>query len=110
MGSSKGYFKANSILESVIALCIISIGLTVAVMVFSQVFNPKNSRQYASENKANSLFYMLQTNRDSVHLENYAPGLKINETALEDRLFEISIEYTDSSKYIHKKNFYIQYE
>lgn len=61
MELSKGYFKANSILESVIALSIISICLYIAVIVFSQVFSPRTSaKYYASQNRVGELFFLFE--------------------------------------------------
>ena len=59
--------EANSILESVVALSIISICLFIAVMVFASVFNERTSvRHFEKQHRANELFYLLQVRADSV--------------------------------------------
>lgn len=97
---------ANSILESVIALCIISICLSAAVMVYAMVFNPSNSVHfYKTQNKANALFYILQVDGDSL-LAAEGNKLQIEDEAVgRSRLY--SLKYADSIGKPIEKQFYI---
>jgi len=67
----KKYYKANSIIESVIALTIISICIYIAIMVYANVFSPKTSiHQYSRQNKINEQFYLLQL-QEEVPIETH---------------------------------------
>jgi hypothetical protein len=108
MGSSKKYckLKGNSILESVIALTIISICLYVAVMVYASVFSPKTSAGfYSGQHAADELFFLMQVRDDSV--SNEMPGTKIEEEWLNTSLKHITVERTDSAGVTTTKNYYI---
>lgn len=101
--------KANSILESVIALCIISICLYIAIMVFAAIFSSRTSAKfYNTQNKVNELFYLSQLKNDSLTIENKDDNLFIEEEILNDGVKKISIRYKDSSKFEFEKNFYVQ--
>lgn len=108
MDCLKKYFSvaANSILESVIALCIISICLSAAVMVYAMVFNPSNSVHfYKAQNKANAMFFILQIDADSLLA---AEGNKLqieNEAVGRSRYY--SVRYADSTGKPFEKQFYI---
>lgn len=108
MVSSKGFFRANSILESMIALTIISVCLYIAILIFAQVFSIKTSaKYYTSRSSVNELFYLFDLKSDSMVFENYNANLKIEEDFLNNSLKEITVEYTDSTKNIYRKVFYI---
>lgn len=101
----KKYYKANSILESVIALAIISICLYIAMMVYANVFSKKTSIvAYSQQNKMNEMFYLLQVSDDSLQTVNEE---NINIEWINTNLQEITIESADSSDYGIKKHFYI---
>lgn len=101
--------KANSILESVIALCIISICLYFAIMIFASVFSTRTSAKfYNTQNKINELFYLSQLQNDSLTNESKDKNFNIEEEILNDRLKKISIHYKDSSQFEFEKSFYVQ--
>lgn len=108
---SKKYYKlpANSILESVIALTIISVCLYFAVMIFASVYTPKTSAKfYSTQNKVNELFYLSELKSDSIKNESDNENLIINEETVNDNLKKISIEYKDSTQFKFEKSFYVQ--
>ncbi len=100
--------KANSILESVIALTIISICLYFAIMIFTVVFTSRTSAKfYGTQNKINEMFFLSQLKYDSLKIQNTNDNLTIEEENINDRLKKIHIHYRDSTKYEFDKNFYI---
>lgn len=100
--------KANSILESVIALSIISVCLYIAIMVFSAVFAPKTSPKfYSTQNRINELFYLAQLKNDSLNYENLNEDLILEEEKITPTMRKIDIQYQDSLKIQYKKSFYI---
>lgn len=108
---SKKYYKlpANSILESVIALTIISICLYFAIMIFASVYTPKTSAKfYSTQNKVNELFYLSELKNDSIVNESKDENLIIKEEIVNDNLKKISVEYKDSTQYKFEKSFYVQ--
>ena len=99
---------ANSILESVIALCIIAVCLYVAIMVYAQVFTAKTSpRFYNSKNKVAEIYYLYQVNPDSI-LSAENGNFIIKQESLDNHLEELTIEYKDSSGVKLNSNYYIQ--
>jgi hypothetical protein len=95
---------ANSILESVIALTIISICLAVAVTVYAAVFNPRTSvGSYNKQNEINEMFFLLQVKKDSLSEDS---GFVIK-SETHGNLTEYNIAYPDSTKTGTKKHFYI---
>ncbi|HEX7871028.1 MAG TPA: hypothetical protein VF455_13045 [Chryseobacterium sp.] len=108
---SKKYYNlpANSILESVIALTIISICLYFAVMIFASVYTPKTSAKfYSTQNKVNELFYLSELKNDSISNENDNENLLIEEESINERLKKISVHYKDSTQFKFEKSFYVQ--
>lgn len=108
---SKKYYNlaANSILESVIALTIISICLYFAVMIFASVYTPKTSAKfYSTQNKVNELFYLSELKSDSISNENENENLMIEEESVNDELKKISVQYKDSTQFKFEKSFYVQ--
>lgn len=111
MESLKKYYnlKANSILESMIALTIISICLSIAVMIFAGVFTPRTSAKfYNTQNRVNELFYLAQMRTDSLTNENDDEDLFVEEEIIQDGLKKITIEYKDSTQFKFEKSFYVQ--
>lgn len=103
-----GNLKASSILESVIALSIISVCLAIAIMVLSAVFTPKTSPKfYNTRNKVNELFYLTQLRSDSLYYENEQENLIIEEENLTPGLKKIDIRYQDSLQIKYNNSFYI---
>lgn len=101
--------KANSILESVIALTIISICLYFAIMIFAAVFTPRTSTKfYDTQNKINEIFFLAQLKNDSLIYENEDDKLLIEEENISDDLKKMTIQYKDSSKFQFDKSFYVQ--
>lgn len=99
---------ANSILESVIALTIISICLYFAVLIFASVYTPKTSAKfYGTQNKVNELFYLSELKSDSISNEGEDENLLIEEETVNDNLKKISIKYKDSTQFKFEKNFYV---
>jgi len=108
---SKKYYNlpANSILESVIALTIISICLYFAIMIFASVYTPKTSAKfYSTQNKVNELFYLSELKNDSISNENDNENLLIEEESINERLKKISVQYKDSTQFKFEKSFYVQ--
>nr|WP_199001218.1 hypothetical protein [Flavobacterium sp. ASV13] len=108
---SRKYYKlpANSILESVIALTIISICLYFAIMIFASVYTPKTSAKfYSTQNKVNELFYLSELKNDSIINEGENENLIIKEENINDHLQKISVEYKDSAQFKFEKSFYVQ--
>ena len=102
-------FKANSILESVIALTIISICLYFAVMIFATVFTPRTSAKfYTTQNKVNELFFIVQLKKDSLKFEAENKNITIQEEDINESLKKITLNYKDSSHIHIDKSFYIQ--
>ncbi len=102
-------FRANSILESVIALSIISVCLYFAVMIFAAVFTSKTSSNfYGTQNKVNEMFYLIQLNNDSLINASLDNNLEIKQNSTNQGVKEINLKYKDSSKFEFYKNFYIQ--
>lgn len=107
----KKYYSlpANSILESVIALTIISICLYFAIMIFASVYTPKTSAKfYSTQNKVNEFFYLSELKNDSVSNENDNENLLIEEESINERLKKISVQYKDSTQFKFEKSFYVQ--
>ncbi|MCD0464722.1 hypothetical protein [Flavobacterium sp. ENC] len=101
--------KANSILESVIALTIISICLYFAILVFASVFTPRTSAKfYSTQNKVNELFFLSQLKNDSLQYESQDENLLIEEEVINDRLKKISVQYKDSLQFKFEKSFYVE--
>lgn len=112
MESLKKYYdvEANSILESVIALTIISICLSIAITIFAVVFTPRTSAKfYNTQNKVNELFYLSLLKNDSLINENQDENLVVEEEILEEGLKMITIQYKDSTQFNFEKSFYVQY-
>ena len=105
MGLSKKYCNASSLLESVIALTIISICLYIAVLVFATVFNNRTSvRFYTTQNCGNEFFFLSQTASDSLA---EVSGLQYETESFSEGFQKISIQYQDSTKTNFESNFYI---
>lgn len=99
--------KANSILESVISLSIISICLFIAVMIYSVVFTPKTSSGfYVSKNKADELFFLMQLEQDSIYLneQDYSIAEEWQSTFLK----RVTIKAKDSIGVSEEKKYYIR--
>ncbi|MFD1602343.1 hypothetical protein ACFSJW_22070 [Flavobacterium artemisiae] len=106
----KKYCKlsANSLLESVIALTIISICLYFAVMIFASVYTSKTSAKfYSTQNKVNEFFYLSQIKNDSL-LNDENENLFIEEESINENLKKILIQYKDSTQFKFEKSFYVQ--
>lgn len=111
MVSLKKYYnvKANSLLESVIALTIISICLYFAILIFASVFTPRTSvKFYNTQNKVNEMFFLSQLKNDSLQYENEDPNLLIEEEIVNERLKKISVQYKDSTQFQFEKSFYVE--
>lgn len=107
MALSRRYYNANSILESVIALTIISVCLYVAIMVYASVFSPKASAAfYIARNKTGSQFFLLQLDSDMVPQD----GITISETWINTHLKQVEIQVKDQLGKNDKRNFYIHGE
>lgn len=101
--------KANSILESVIALTIISICLYFAILIFASVFTPRTSAKfYNTQNKVNELFFLSQLKNDSLQYESPNENLLIEEEIVNDHLKKISVQYKDSTQFKFEKSFYVE--
>jgi len=100
--------SANSLLESVIALTIISVCLYFAIMIFASVYTPKTSAKfYSTQNKVNELFYLSQIKIDSI-ANDENENLLIEEESINENLKKISVQYKDSTQFQFEKTFYVQ--
>lgn len=112
MAFIKKYYKinGNSILESVIALSIISVCLYIAVLVYSSVFSPKTAPKfYVTSNKLDELFFLMQIKDDSIsNIDNN--GLIIEDEYINTHLKHVTVTYKDSIKNSFKKEYYINLE
>lgn len=109
MASSKNYYsvKANSLLESVIALCIITICLYLASMVYAAIFTANTtSRFYMSRNKMDEAFFLMQTDQDSL-LEKYENDRWKIEKEYYGGAERLIITYRDSLQIYPLKRYYI---
>jgi hypothetical protein len=105
MALLKKYYSANSLLESVMALAIISTCLYIAIMVYANVFTKKTAIiAYSNQNKMNEMFYLLQVSEDSLQQVN---NENINSEWINTNLQEITIKSTDSLDLGINKHFYI---
>lgn len=100
--------QANSLLESVIALSIISVCLYIAVLVYSSVFSPKTSPKfYGTSNQLDELFFLMQVQNDSLNsIDN--PNLVIEETFENTNLKHVIIKYKDSANSTFEKEYFVQ--
>lgn len=108
MGCSKKYcnLPANSLLESVLALSIISICLYIAVMVFAAVFTPRISAKfYATQNQVNAIFFELQAENDSLQQND---AIEMQEENIENTVRKVTIRYKDSTNIGYERQFYVQ--
>ncbi|MCO6173432.1 hypothetical protein NHF50_00080 [Flavobacterium sp. NRK F10] len=104
MGFLKKYYKANSIIESVMALTIISICIYIAILVYANVFTPKTSMaHYSKQNILSRQFYELQLQEE---LPNTAI-ISVEENWLNTNLKEVTVQYKDSIDKSVQKQFYI---
>lgn len=111
MVSLKKYYslKANSILESVIALTIISICFYFTILIFATVFTPRTSvKYYNTQNKINELFFLSQIKNDSLLNDNENKNLTIEEEYISENLKKTTIRFKDSAQFKFEKTFYIQ--
>lgn len=111
MAFSKKSFRlaANSILESVIALSIISVCLYIAVLIFAAVFTPRTSaRFYSTQNKVNELFFLAQLRSDSLLYESQDDNLLIEEEEISAGVLKLSVQFKDSADFKFEKTFYVQ--
>jgi len=100
--------SANSLLESVIALTIISVCLYFAVMIFASVYTPKTAAKfYSTQNKVNELFYLSQIKNDSI-ANDENENLLIEEETVNENLKKVSVQYKDSTQFKFEKTFYVQ--
>jgi hypothetical protein len=109
MAYRKKYFRVsgNSILESVIALSIISICLYVALLVYASVFSPRTSpRYYMSRNQMDELFFLIQVQEDSLN-GVVSDSIIMEEDFLNANLKKITVRNRDTLKAVSGKEFYI---
>ena len=93
-------------LESVIALSIISICMYIAILIFATVFTPRTSAKfYATQNSINAVFFQAQVNKDSLLQSDQ---MQFEEEQLEGSLKKITVRYKDSMKVEYEKSFYVQ--
>lgn len=110
MACRKRYFSysANSILESVIALSIISICLYIALLVYASVFSPKTAPKfYNSRNQADEQFFLMQLNNDSLQ-NNPDENLIVEEEYINASLKKVTLKRKDSLQAVSRKSYFIQ--
>lgn len=102
---------ANSLLESVVALSIISVCLYIAIMVYATVFSPKTSaKYYNSQNKTSEAFYAIQLAQDSITADYDTANWEIEEEESTGNLKKVTVKYKDSVMSYPEKSFYIANE
>jgi Ca2+/H+ antiporter len=102
--------KANSLLESVIALSIISICLYIAVLIYSSVFTTRTSAKfYIEQNKTDELFFLTQVQQDTL-LEKFENDNWIINEEQEGKIKKITVKYKDSLQSYPEKSYYIANE
>ena len=100
----------NSLLESVMALSIISICLYIAMMVYAAAFTPKTSLKfYSNNNKINEAFFLLQINNDTLTDKLNNDNWTVEEDVSGD-FKKVTITYKDSIQTYHNRKFYIASE
>lgn len=99
--------KAESVLESVIALSIISICLYISILVYASVFSSKtSSKYYVARNKISSIYYLSQVEEDSLEQVDDA-NLLIEKEWVTPSLQKINIAYKDTLLAPISFNFFI---
>lgn len=99
--------RANSLMESVVALSIISVCLYIAIMIYAAVFTPKTSaRFYNSFNKTSEVFFAMQLAQDSLTEKYASENWQIEEEGV-GAAKKITITYKDSLQAYPQRSFYI---
>jgi hypothetical protein len=104
----KKYIKqpGNSILESVIALSIISICVFISLLIYTSVYTPKTAPKfYKFKNRNSELFFMMHFENDSISTAN--GDFQVSEEIINSKLKKVAIQVTDSSHLKIKKSYYI---
>lgn len=101
----KKYIKANSMLESVIAIALISACIYISLLVCNQVFSKKLEEDINfEEKKMNNIFYELQVGTDSIYNSNI---YSIDEQNDGVNMKIININPMEGAKVKNKKQFYV---
>ena len=99
--------KANSILESVIALSIISICLYISILIYASVFSNRTTPTfYGTNNELDALFFLTQVQNDSL-TNNNSSLFKVKTEILSTHLKQLKIDYKDNMKNSFNKSYYI---
>jgi len=99
--------SGNSILESVIALSIISVCLFIALLVYASVFSQKTSpRFYNSRNQTDELFFLMQVQDDSL-ANGDDENIIVEEEFLNANLKKVTVKRKDSIQAVAEKSYYI---
>ncbi len=94
-------------LESVLALTLISICLFMATMVYNMVFAPQTSvKSYFNQNKANEFFYIRQIGHDSLVSAFDSVQWQVEEEQI-GKISRITVMYKDSFNVSAIKTFYV---
>lgn len=104
----KKYIKqpANSIMESVIALSIVSICIFIALLIYTNVYTPKTAPKfYEFKNRNAELFFMMHFEQDSI--SSTSDDFQVSEEIINSKLKKVAIQNTDSSHLKIKKSYYI---
>lgn len=102
-------YSGSSLLESVIALTIISVCIYIATIVYSAVFTANTSvKYYREQNNINETFFVLQLQQDSLYADYDNAAVWDIETQKNGQLTEATVKYKDSTKALWaKKVFYL---
>ncbi|RYG54877.1 MAG: hypothetical protein EOO01_00235 [Chitinophagaceae bacterium] len=99
--------RANSIIESVVAICIISICLYIAILVIASVFTPRTSAKfYTTRNNLDEFFFLSQLN-DSLSGNSNGSSVSIEREILGTSLQKITLTCRDSTNRDYKKIYYV---
>lgn len=99
--------NANSLIESVMSMSIISICLFIAIIVYATVFTSKTSiNHYSTLNETDEAFFLAQTENDSLIEKFEDEEWQINEENTKG-LKKITIRRVDNSVKFPERTFYI---
>jgi type II secretory pathway component PulJ len=99
---------AGSLLESVVALTIISICLFIAVIIYSAVFASRTSiMHYNNTDEINNAFYIMQLDHDSLSEAYSSNKWEVEEENIHG-LKKVTVRYRDSVNDVLERTYYIK--
>jgi competence protein ComGF len=102
--------RANSLIESVMSMSIISICLFIAVIIYATVFTSKSSVNYYNTlQETDEAFFLLEINQDSLTERFETEGWEIEEENI-SLIKKIVVNKNDGDVRFPEKTFYILHE